>query len=150
MYSLTDDQTLEELRAIHQQVLNVHPNKNVPIIVLGNKLDLAAEDRAVSAEEGGALSEEINAIGFMEVSAKQNTGVKQAFEMLLKKIVADDDQAGAGEGSGSVFGGGSVDHTEKDLNDVKSNLESYNGATTRRKSKIYNPITSKRKMCNIL
>ena len=141
---------MEELRAIHQQVLNVHPNKNVPIIVLGNKLDLAAEDRAVSAEEGGALSEEINAIGFMEVSAKQNTGVKQAFEMLLKKIVADDDQAGAGEGSGSVFGGGSVDHTEKDLNDVKSNLESYNGATTRRKSKIYNPITSKRKMCNIL
>ena len=94
MYSLTDDQTLEEIRAIHEQVLNVHPNKQVPIILIANKLDLAAEDRAVSTEEGGALADEINAAGFMEVSAKQNMGVKQAFEMLLKKIIANDDQAG--------------------------------------------------------
>ena len=100
MYSLTDDQTLEEIRAIHEQVLNVHPNKQVPIILIANKLDLAAEDRAVSTEEGGALADEINAAGFMEVSAKQNMGVKQAFEMLLKKIIANDDQAGAGDGRG--------------------------------------------------
>ena len=151
MYSLTDDQTLEELRAIHEQVLNVHPNKNVPKLVIANKLDLAAEDRAVSVEEGSALADELNAIGFIEVSAKQNTGVREAFEMLLKKIVSVDAEAGVGEGSGGVFGGGSVDQTAGDLSDVKSNIDSYNGAKAApRKSKIFNPMTSKRKMCNIL
>ena len=51
----------------------------------------------------------------------------------------------------SVFGGGSVDQTAGDLSDVKSNIDSYNGTRAApRKSKIYNPMTSKRKMCNIL
>lgn len=150
VYSLTDDQTLEELRAIREQVLNVHPNRKVPIILVANKLDMAAEDRAVSQDEGEAMADEINAIAFMEVSAKQNVGVKQAFETLLKKIVTNDAQAGVGEGSGSVFGGGRIDNSEQDLADVKSNLDSFNGATKRRTSKIYNPITSKRSMCNLL
>ena len=150
VYSLTDDQTLEELRAIREQVVNVHPNKAVPIILIANKLDMAAEDRAVSQDEGEAMADEINAIAFMEVSAKQNVGVKQAFEALLKKIVTNDAQAVVGEGSGSVFGGGRIDNSEQDLADVKSNLDSYNGATKRRTSKIYNPITSKRSMCNLL
>ena len=56
------------------------------MLVIANKLDLAAEDRAVSVEEGSALADELNAIGFIEVSAKQNTGVREAFEMLLKKM----------------------------------------------------------------
>jgi len=31
VYSLTDDQTLEELRTIREQVLRVHPNRNVSL-----------------------------------------------------------------------------------------------------------------------
>ncbi len=150
VYSLTDDQTLEELRSIHEQVLNVHPNKNVPILVVANKLDLAAADRAVSIEEGEALADEIGAVGFLEVSAKQNVKVKEAFEELLKKIVSDAPDAGSGEGSGGVFGGGNVDGDD-DSPDGKSAIDQYSKPKKKRQTKIFNPITTKKKFaCNIL
>ena len=87
MYSITDDQTLDELKDIRDQILRVHKNKKVPMMVVGNKLDLAKRDRAVSKEEGKALAEEFGAT-FMEVSAKDNHKVKESFDKLLKKIVS--------------------------------------------------------------
>ena len=95
VYSLTDDQTLEELRTIREQVLRVHPNRNVPYIlifllsiyilmryfcvqfpciVVANKADLAAKDRAVSKEEGESLAGEFGA-QFMEISVKKHTSL---------------------------------------------------------------------------
>lgn len=67
VYSIVDDQTLEELKAIREQILRVHRDKKVPMVVIGNKADLAKKDRAVSKEEGKALADEFGA-GFLEVS----------------------------------------------------------------------------------
>lgn len=67
VYSIIDDQTLEELRDIREQILRVHRDKKVPMVVIGNKADLAKRDRAVSKEEGKALADEFGA-GFLEVS----------------------------------------------------------------------------------
>ena len=39
----------------------------IPMIVVGNKLDLAKKDRAVSTEEGSALADDFGA-SFIEVS----------------------------------------------------------------------------------
>lgn len=75
------------------------------MIVVGNKLDMSATDRAVSAEEGSALAEEFGA-SFMEVSAKDNYKVKDAFEELVRKILNKKPDAGLHEGSGNVFGAG--------------------------------------------
>ncbi len=67
VYSIVDDQTLEELRSIREQILRVHRDRKVPMVVVGNKSDMAKKDRAVSKEEGKALADEFGA-GFLEVS----------------------------------------------------------------------------------
>jgi len=108
VYSITDDQTFEELRGIRDQILRVHPNKKVPILLVGNKSDLAKKDRAVTKEEGGALAKEFSA-DLMEVSAKENFKVKDAFESLIRTVLAGNSNAGRAEGSGGVFGAGKQD-----------------------------------------
>jgi hypothetical protein len=107
VYSTVDDQTFEELRSIREQILRVHQDRKVPMLVVGNKVDLS-NDRAVSKEEGAKLAQEFGA-SFMEVTAKENFRVKDAFNALIRKILAKNPKAGTG-GSG-VFGAGVVDHS---------------------------------------
>lgn len=45
VYSITDDQTLEDLRSIREQILRVDRDKRIPILVVGNKLDLESTER---------------------------------------------------------------------------------------------------------
>eukprot|EP01039_Chlorochromonas_danica_P013268 gene13268-15325_t len=106
VYSVVDDQTLEELRSIREQILRVHRDKKVPMIVVGNKVDMK-KDRAVSKEEGKALADEFGA-SFVEVSARENTKIKESFDTLVRKILQKNPKAGndAGEGASGVFGGG--------------------------------------------
>lgn len=113
VYSIVDDQTLEELRSIREQILRVHKDRKVPMVVVGNKSDMAKKDRAVSKEEGKALADEFNA-GFLEVSAKENTKVKDAFDTLVRKILTKNPKAAQGESNsaGGVFGGGKEEQEE--------------------------------------
>ena len=64
---------------------------NVPIILVGNKKDLCdngspikeqdkTKQELVKPEDGRAMAEEINAVCYMERSAKTKEGVKEAFE----------------------------------------------------------------------
>lgn len=69
VYSIVDDQTLEELKAIREQILRVHRDRKVPMVVIGNKVDMAKKDRAVTKEEGNALAKEFGA-EFLEVSVR--------------------------------------------------------------------------------
>lgn len=108
VYSIVDDQTLEELREIREQILRVHRDRKVPMVVVGNKAD-AKKDRAVSKEEGKALADEFGA-SFLEVSAKENSKIKDAFETLVRKIVTKNPKAGAdSDQAGNVFGGGKAE-----------------------------------------
>lgn len=127
VYSIVDDQTLEELRGIREQILRVHKDRKVihtevvfkisincfeqvPMVVIGNKVDMAKTDRAVSKEEGKSLADEFGA-SFLEVSAKDNSKIKDAFETLVKKIIAKNPKAGHAEANvaGGVFGGGKAE-----------------------------------------
>jgi GTPase KRas protein len=128
VYSIVDDQTLEELKAIREQILRVHKDKKVPMVVIGNKVDMAKKDRAVSKEEGKALADEFGA-EFLEVSvsgihyrstniiltrcvlqAKENSKVKDAFETLVRRIIKKNPKAGQdSDQAAGVFGGGKAD-----------------------------------------
>lgn len=67
VYSVVDDQTLEELRDIREQILRVHRDRKVPILIVGNKIDMPKRERVVSKEEGKALASEFKA-SYIEVS----------------------------------------------------------------------------------
>jgi small GTP-binding protein len=55
-------------------------------LLLGNKSDLKGS-RRVTKEEGEALSNELNAIEFIETSAKYGNNVEKAFETLVDYII---------------------------------------------------------------
>lgn len=72
-------------------------------MVVGNKADLASE-RAVSEAEGQALARDFGDAGFIEVSAKNNVKVREAFETLVRLILARKPDAGQGGDASGVFG----------------------------------------------
>ena len=58
--------------------------EDTPIILVGNKCDL--EERAVSYEQGQALSIKFNSCPFIEASAKNNIKVDDIFHELIMLI----------------------------------------------------------------
>lgn len=137
VYAITDDQSLEELVSIREQILRVHRDRKVPIVVVGNKSDMV-KDRAVSQEEGRAMADNFGA-SFIEVSAKNNVKVRDAFDTLVRKILSKNPRAGSAGGSGGVFGAGTVDNSGD--TDTKSKGKG---------SKAVDKADKKKQKCNIL
>lgn len=86
VYSVTERESFNELSTFYQQILRVKDTDSVPILLVGNKSDLAQE-RAVSFEEGEKLAKQFNC-EFLETSAKQGINVDQAFHDLVRTIRA--------------------------------------------------------------
>ena len=60
--------------------------ESVPIMIVGNKNDVDVnKSRKVSAEEGQKLGQELKC-GWIETSARNNTNVAKAFEMMIAEI----------------------------------------------------------------
>jgi hypothetical protein len=77
------------------------------MMVVGNKADM--KKRVVSKQEGKTLADEFGA-GFLEISAKENLRVKEAFLTLVQSILVKSPKAGQdSEGAAGVFGGGKAD-----------------------------------------
>lgn len=53
--------------------------------MVGNKTDLKAEQRQVSAEEGRKIAEEFNC-GWTEASARLDINVDRAFELMIVEV----------------------------------------------------------------
>ena len=56
----------------------------IPIMLVGAKLDLAESQRKVSREHGIQIAEKNNMAGFSELSSKENMNVDEAFETLTE------------------------------------------------------------------
>ena len=54
-------------------------------MIVGNKSDLRADQRHVPIDDGRKLAEEFNC-SFTEASARLNTNVAKAFEMMVAEI----------------------------------------------------------------
>ncbi|KAF7265958.1 ras-related protein Rap-2a isoform X2 [Rhynchophorus ferrugineus] len=82
VYDVTDANTFEEARALRDQIHETKCSTNVPIVVVGNKIDLTG-DREVDT----ATTESVVTVdwenGFVEASAKENTNVSKVFKELL-------------------------------------------------------------------
>ena len=80
-----------------------HATEGVNKILIGNKCDWE-EKRAVSKEQGQALADELG-IPFLEVSAKANINIEEAFFSLandIKKRIIDTSSKEASGGSSGV------------------------------------------------
>lgn len=84
VYDITD---MESFKNINNWLIEIekNANKNVYKILIGNKCDLE-EKRTVSTQQGKELAETYG-MQFIETSAKSNTNVSEAFELLGKEIM---------------------------------------------------------------
>uniref|UniRef100_A0A8I5NU40 Ras-related protein Rap-2 n=1 Tax=Papio anubis TaxID=9555 RepID=A0A8I5NU40_PAPAN len=73
VYSLVNQQSFQDIKPMRDQIIRVKRYEKVPVILVGNKVDLESE-REVSSNEGRALAEEWGC-PFMETSAKSKTMV---------------------------------------------------------------------------
>lgn len=106
VYSITDDSTFEDLVKIREQILGVHPDKYVPMMLLGNKSDLESE-RAVTQEEAKKRAKEFGREHlFIEASAKANKNVREAFELIMRCIMERSSDPTKGGGGAGVMGAG--------------------------------------------
>ncbi|KAF8359095.1 rheb-1 [Pristionchus pacificus] len=69
VYAIDDRKSFEIIQTIHDKIVECVGDRNVPVVVVGNKLDLQYACRAVTREEGEALAKQWNA-SFVEISAR--------------------------------------------------------------------------------
>ncbi|XP_053129295.1 ras-like protein family member 11A-like isoform X2 [Hemicordylus capensis] len=85
VYSITDYDSYRVIRPLHQHVRKIHPNANIPLLLMANKGDLLRA-RQVSAKEGRQLANELGC-PYSEVSARENCeGVQEAFKQLCQEM----------------------------------------------------------------
>ncbi len=84
VYDITDRESFENLNSWLIEI-EKNANKNVYKLLIGNKCDLE-EKRKVSYQEGKDFATS-NGMQFIETSAKADTKVKDAFELLTQEII---------------------------------------------------------------
>lgn len=85
VYAIDDRQSFEIIKIIHDRIMESVGDNNVPVVVVGNKLDLQYSSRMVPKEEGEKLAASWGA-GFMEISAKDSDKVIDIFEKMIYQI----------------------------------------------------------------
>ena len=84
VYSITSRGSFEEIASFHDAICRVKDADKVPMVIVGNKLDLEAE-RVVSQEQGKDLASTFHC-PWMETSAKARIRCDDAFFELVREI----------------------------------------------------------------
>ncbi|XP_037331139.2 ras-related protein Rap-1b-like [Pungitius pungitius] len=84
VYAVDDPASLDAVKSLRDEILDVKEDKYTPIVVIGNKID-RHDERQVSSEDAlSTVALEWNH-SFLESSAKDNVNVREAFRELLQQ-----------------------------------------------------------------
>lgn len=115
VFSLTSQASLRELTELRDQLIRIKDDATVPIVLVGNKSDLA-ENIAVTRERVHQASHGWGSTPYYETSARRRVNVDEAFRDLVRQIMIQERQAekayaaqekarvGTGFGNGSIGG----------------------------------------------
>ncbi|KAL8597911.1 Ras-related protein Rap-2c [Nucella lapillus] len=84
VFSITSSQTFQDIKTMREHIQRVKGQEGVPLLLVGNKVDLAVQ-REVSTSEGFGLS---NRWGcpYMETSAKSTENVNELFIEIVREM----------------------------------------------------------------
>lgn len=87
VYAVDDRELFDGLEDLYTRIVQLR-NKlelpELPLVIVGNKLDL--DVRQVLAAEGAGLATKLGCLGFFEVSAKTGDGIDDAFTPLVARL----------------------------------------------------------------
>ncbi|XP_061535868.1 GTP-binding protein Rhes-like [Phycodurus eques] len=84
VYAVDDPESLEAVKSLRDEILEIKEDKYTPIVVVGNKTDRAGE-RRVSADDVLSTVEMDWNNSYLEASAKDNANVMEVFKELLQQ-----------------------------------------------------------------
>jgi len=84
MYSIASRQSFDEAIAIRDQLLRVKDSTDVPMVLLGNKVDLK-DERCVSTDEAAQVAKDWG-VPFFETSAKERINIEESIFELVRNI----------------------------------------------------------------
>ena len=84
VFAINDKESFELIKSKRERILKGKHGEKTPMILVGNKFDLASE-RQVTIDEAKNLANQWG-IEYIETSAKTNHNVKDAFNSLALKI----------------------------------------------------------------
>ncbi|XP_057673741.1 rasd family member 4 [Corythoichthys intestinalis] len=84
VYAVNDPASLEAVKHLRDEILEVKEDKYTPIVVIANKIDCHRERQVLSEDVLSTVELEWNN-SFVEASAKDNINVLQAFRELLQQ-----------------------------------------------------------------
>ena len=85
-YSITDRHSFIEAEEYRNLILKVRAQEHVPLVLVANKVDLAASGhRKVTADEGKDLASKFRC-PFLETSAAHRSHVDEVFHTLVREI----------------------------------------------------------------
>jgi small GTP-binding protein len=96
VYSIIAQSTFNELQEMRDQILRVKDTTSVPMVLVGNKCDLA-DQRVITTEQGQEMAKKWNCT-FMESSAKTGHNVNEIFYDLVRQIARTTPQSSGGGG----------------------------------------------------
>jgi len=103
-YSIIAQSTFNDLPDLREQILRVKDTDKVPMVLVGNKCDLA-DQRVITTEQGEALASKFGC-KFLEASAKTKVNVEQIFYDLVRQINIANPPTRGGRDGGRAGGGG--------------------------------------------
>ncbi|KAL7643089.1 UNVERIFIED_CONTAM: hypothetical protein RMT77_006379 [Armadillidium vulgare] len=84
VYSLTNQQTFQDIKGMKDQITRVKGSDKVPILLVANKVDLEHQ-REVPTAEGMALAH-MWSCPFVEASAKNRLNVNEVFAEIVREM----------------------------------------------------------------
>lgn len=84
VYAVDDPESLEAVKSLRDEILEVKEDKYAPIVVVGNKTDCEEKRRVASEDVLSTVEMDWNN-SFVEASAKENDNVVEVFRELLQQ-----------------------------------------------------------------
>jgi GTPase KRas protein len=103
VYAINSRDAFDEVTTFRDQILRVKDADKVPMVICGNKCDLA-EDRQVTKAEGEELARSFG-VPFFETSALSRINVDESFFELVREIRKARKSSSGEEGSGKAAKG---------------------------------------------
>jgi GTPase KRas len=101
VFDITDAATFDEVKDARKQILRAKELDSFPMIVVGNKVDLA-DQRDIETSEVQKWCEEMGC-PFMETSAKKRINVMESFEIVVRDHILNSSKKGKKKKSGWKF-----------------------------------------------